>query len=225
MMIIVRIFPKGELNESWDRLLNNLERISNEHCTPLYLSQEEEKNFMSLIYDVKDMDHFDDIIVKKIPSAVQPEKTRTVTLLKPAFFPVRKDRPANLERYQVAVRVTSGELENIFNRILHLDYPRDVFPTYTAYSFGEDDILTSMLSISRDRIKKFVWEKLEQQEGVVSVKIAGINMSKRVAPAEMWKKYRESKYVFKPTAEYEEYDFIEHAALTGAFARELKSDL
>jgi len=225
MMIIVRIFPKGELKESWDRLLNNLERVSNEHCTPLYLSQQEEKNFMSLIYDVKDMDHFDDIIVKKIPSAVQPEKTRTVTLLRSSFFPVRKDRPANLERYQVAVRVTSNELENVFNSILNLDYPRDVFPTYAAYSFGEDDILTSMLSTSRDRIKKFVWEKLERQEGVLNVEVARINMSKRVAPTEMWKKYRESKYVFKPTWEHEEYDFVEQAALTGAFVRELKGDI
>jgi hypothetical protein len=224
MMIIVRIFPKGELNESWDRVLNNLEKISNEHCTPLYLSQQEEKNFMSLIYDVKDVDLFGDILVKNIPSALQPEKTRTITLLKPAFFPVPRDRPANLERYQVAAKVTSDELENVFNRILHLDYPRDVFPTYAAYSFGEDDILTSMLSTSRDSIKKFVRENLEPQKGVVSVEVARINMSKRVAPAEMWKKYRVSKYIFKPTGEYEEYDFIEHAALTGAFVRELKGD-
>jgi hypothetical protein len=224
MMIIVRIFPKDELKESWDRLLSNLERISNEHCTPLYLSQQEEMNFMSLIYDVKDVDYFDDTLVKKIPSAVQPEKTRTITLLKPVFFPVRKDRPANLERYQVAVRVTSGELENVFNHILHLDYPRDVFPTYAAYSFGEDDILTSMLSTSRETIKKFVWEKLEHEEGVVSVHVGRINMSKRVAPIEMWKKYRESRYVFKPTEEHEEYDFIEHGALTGAFVRELKGN-
>jgi hypothetical protein len=50
-------------------------------------------------------------------------------------------------------------------------------------------------------------------------------MSKRVAPTEMWRKYRESKYVFKPTGEYEEYDFIEHAALTGAFVRELKGNV
>ena len=223
-MIIVRIFPRGELNESWDKLLSNLEKISNEYCTPLYLSQQEEMKFMSLIYDVKDMDHFDDILVKKIPSAIQPEKTRTITLLKPTFFPVRKDRPANLERYQVAVRVTPGELENIFNHILHLDYPRDVFPTYAAYSFGEDDILTSMLSTSRDRITKFVWEKLEHPEGVVSVQVARINMSKRVAPTAMWKKYRESKYIFKPTEEHEEYDFIERGALTGAFVRELKGN-
>jgi hypothetical protein len=209
MMIIVRIFPKGELTESWDKVLNNLERISNEHCTPLYLSQQEEKNFMSLIYDVKDVDLFGDVLVKNIPSALQSEKTRTITLLKPVFFPAPKDRPANLERYQVAVRVRSDELEDVFNHILHLDYPSDVFPTYAAYSFGEDDILTSMLSVSRERIKEFVTENLEPQKGVVSVEVARINMSKRVAAREMWKKYREGKYIFKPTGEYEEYDFIE----------------
>jgi hypothetical protein len=105
--------------------------------------------------------------------------------------------------------VTSDELENVFNRMLHLDYPRDVFPTYAAYSFGEDDILTSMLSTSRDKLQQFVRENLEAQKGVVSVEVARINMSKRVAPTEMWRKYRESKYIFKPAGEYEEYDFTE----------------
>ena len=98
MMIIVRIFPKGKLNESWDRALSNLERISNEHCIPLYLSQQEERNFMSLIYEVRNVDLFGDILVKNIPLVLQPEKTRTITLLKPVFFPVPKDRPTNLER-------------------------------------------------------------------------------------------------------------------------------
>jgi len=221
MMIIVRIFPKGDLNESWDKVLDNLERISDEHSTPLYISQQEEKSFISLIYDVKDIDLFGDILVKKIPSVLQPERTRTITLLKPAFFPVPKDRPANLERYQVAVRVTSDELENIFNLILHLDYPRDVFPTYAAYSFGEDDILASMLSVSRDSLKEHVRENLEPQKGVVSVEVARINLSKRLAPPEMWKEYRESKYISKAKEKYEQYDFIELAALTGAFVREL----
>ncbi len=222
MMIIVRIFPKGKLNESWDRALSNLERISNEHCIPLYLSQQEERNFMSLIYEVRNVDLFGDILVKNIPLVLQPEKTRTITLLKPVFFPVPKDRPTNLERYQVAVRVTSGELENVFNRILHLDYPRDVFPTYAAYSFGEDDILTSVLSVGRDSIKEFAREDLEPQKGVVNVEVAHINMSKRLAPTEMWKEYRESRYILKPKEKYEQYDFIELAALSGAFVRELE---
>lgn len=225
MMIIVRIFPKGDLNESWDRIINNSESISNEHCTPLYLSQQEEKNFMSLIYDIKDADRFADILVKKIPSALQAEKTRTITLLKPVFFPAPKDRPLNLERYQVAVRVSSDKLEDVFNHILVLGYPRDVFPTYAAYSFGEDDILTSMLSISRDKLREFARENLEPQKGVVSVEVGRINMSKRLAPTEMWKKYREGRYIFKPKEQYEDYDFIEHAALTGAFVRELNGDI
>ena len=207
-MIIVRIFPKGELEESWRSVLDNLEKISNEHCTPLYLSQQEDEGFMSLVYDVSDVDLFSDILAKRIPSLLQPEKTRTITLLKPVFFPAPKDRPANLERYQVAVRAVSQELEGIFNYMLHLDYPRDAFPTYAAFSFGEDDILISMLSTSRDRLKQFVGENLEPQRGVVSVEVDLINRSKRVAPAEMWKNYRESKYVFKPAAEQEEYDFL-----------------
>ena len=166
MMVVVRIFPTGDLEQSWNRVLENLESLSNMYCTPLYLSQREEENFMTLIYDVKDADHFADVVVKNIPALLHPEKTRTITLLRPVFFPAPKDRPPNLERYQVAVRGRCGELENIYNHILHLEYPRDAFPTYAAYSFGEDDILTSMLSTSRERLQQFLRVNLEPQRGV-----------------------------------------------------------
>ena len=222
MMIIVRIFPKGELKESWDTVLNNLERISNKYCTPLFLSQREQENRMSLVYDVTEINSLGDILVKHIPSLLQPEKTRTVTLLKPAFFPAPRDRPANLERYQVALRVESQELENIFNLMLHLDFPKDAFATYAAYSLGEVDILVSMCSTSMDRLNQFVKKNLEPQKGVVGIEIGHISRSKRVAPTMMWKKYRESRYVSKPTGEQEEYDFLESEVLHGA--RERKAE-
>jgi hypothetical protein len=221
MMLIVRVFPKDNLKDSWDRAVNSLEKMSNENCTPLYISQQEEKDFMSIIFDVKDADVFADVLVRNIPSATNSEKTRTIILLKPVFFPAPKDRPEHLERYQVALRVDSEELNNVFNHTIHLDYPVDLFPTYAAYSFGEDDILVSMLSKSREELTAFVKEKIESHEGVLGVDIARINMSKRLAPLEMWKRYREDKYLFKPYDGFEEYDFTELAFLSGAFAREL----
>ena len=93
-MIILRIYPERELNQVWDEIVRNVGALSNEYSTPLYLSQQEEKNFLSIIYDVKDPDSFGDIIVKSIPSTLKPEKTRTITLLKPVFFPAPRDRPA-----------------------------------------------------------------------------------------------------------------------------------
>jgi hypothetical protein len=222
MMILLRIFPKQDLSDSWSRALANLEKISNKDCTPLYASQQEEKDFMSMMYDVKDIDSFADVLVKDIPSAANSEKTRTITLLKPVFFPAPKDRPEQLERYQVAIRVASDELNNVFNHTVHLDYPVDLFPTYAAYSFGEDDILLSVLSISRDKVRAFVKEKIESQEGVLGVDIARINVSKRLAPLEMWRRYREDKYLFKPSDGFEEYDFTEQALLSGAFAKDLE---
>jgi hypothetical protein len=223
MMVIVRIFPSGTLEGSWNQVIENLQDLSNMYCTPLYLSQREEDNIMTLIYDVKDPDHFADIVVKRIPALVRPEKMRTITLLRPVFFPAPIDRPRDLERYQVAVRGTCDELENIFNHILHLEYPPDTFPTYVAYSFGEDDILLSMLSTGRDRLGRFLGANLESQKGVVNVGIGHITRSKRVAPSHMWKGYRESRYLFRPTAEQEEYDFLDREALHGAREREVET--
>jgi hypothetical protein len=223
MMVIVRIFPSGELDASWNTVLDRLEDLSNMYCTPLYLSRREEENLMTLIYDVKDPDRFADIVVKKIPALLRPEKMRTINLLRPVFFPAPKDRPENLERYQVAVRGKCAELENIYNHILHLDYPADSFPTYAAYSFGEDDILLSMLSTSRERLDEFLRANLESQNGVVSMNVGHISRSKRVAPTQMWKRYRESRYLFRPTSEQEEYDFLEREVLQGAREREVET--
>jgi len=221
-MLIVRVFPKEKLKDSWDRAVNSLEKMSNENCTPLYISQQEEKDFMSIIFDVKDTDAFTDVLVRNIPSGANSEKTRTIILLKPVFFPAPKDRPEHLERYQVALRVASDELNNVFNHTVHLDYPVDLFPTYAAYSFGEDDILMSMLSKSREELTAFVKKKIESQKGVLSVDVARIDMSKRLAPLEMWRRYREEKYLSKPSDGFEEYDFTEQALLSGAFAKDLE---
>ncbi len=221
MMLIVRVFPGDDLADTWNSVMLNLKAISNEYCTPLYISQQEEKDFMSIIYDVQDIDSFADLIVKAIPSAAKSSKTRTITLLKPVFFPAPKDRPAQLERYQIAIRATSEEVHNVFNHTIHLDYPSDVFPTYAAYSFGEDDILMSMLSVNRDKIRRFLRENVESQKGVLGVEAARINLSKRVAPTEMWKKYRENKYLFKPFDGFEEYDYTDVAAMEGAFVRDI----
>lgn len=215
-MIIVRIFPNQEIQGCWNRILDNLDKMSNRNCSPLYLSQQEADHFLSLVYEAEDVECLADILVKNIPSLLKPTKTRTIPLLRPAFFKAPKDRAAGLERYQVALRTRSEETEHIFNHILSLDYPNDTFPTYTAYSFGEYDILTSMLSTSRNRLMRFVRENLESQKGVDSVEIGHINRSVRVAPAEMWKKYRESRYVAKSGARPEEYDFLGQGTSTRA---------
>jgi len=223
MMIIVRIFPRGDLKGSWDRVIGNLAELSNDRCVPLYLSQREEENFMTLIYDASDVDSFADIVSRSIPSLLHPEKTRTITLLKPVFFPAPKDRSPNLERYQISIGATPEEVASIFNRLVHFDYPKDAFPTYLAYSFGEDDILMSMLSTSRSRIEQFVNEELSPLRGVISTTIGHIDRSKRVAPAEMWKKYRESRYAFRPRARFEEYDFLEYTTSPGVPAGEAET--
>ncbi len=217
MMIVVRLFPKDDLDSSWDMVLKNVGKISNKDCTPLYASVREEEDFMSIIYDVRDIDAFADILLKQIPSAANSEKTRTITLLKPIFFPAPRDRPRMLQRYQVAIRVVSENVQDAFNNTVHLDYPEDLFPTYAAYSFGEDDILLSMLTVSTEKIRTFVREKIESQEGVLGVDVGRISMSKRIAPTDFWKSYRESRYLFKPSEGYEDSDFTELAFLEGAF--------
>jgi hypothetical protein len=39
----------------------------------------------------------------------------------------------------------------------------------------------------------------------------------------MWKRYRESRYITRPTSEEEEYDFLEREVLQGAREREVET--
>ena len=221
MMIIVRVYPKGDLKESWEKIVQNPTTISGECCMPLYISRQEKGDFMSIIYHIGEIDEFTDILVRKIPLITNPEMTRTVTLLGPRFFPAPKDRPRQLERYQVSLRVASEEVANVFDNTSRLKYPNDVFPTYGAYSFGENDILFSMLSTGREKIEAFVRDHIASQQGVRAIETTHIVISKRLAPEEMWREYRRNRYQFKPYDGYEEYDFVQEALLSGAFASEV----
>jgi hypothetical protein len=80
-----------------------------------------------------------------------------------------------------------------------------------------------MLSTGRDRIKQFVKENLQPLKEVISAEIGLITRSQRVAHEGTWRKYRDSIYISKPTAEQEEYDFLEYSSPPVASKRDDKT--
>lgn len=224
MMLIVRLYPETSREKVWDFVVNKFKGYESAGCTPLYASQREDAEHVSVIFEANKVDDMAQFLVDEISECPEIRKTRTITLMKPVFFPVPKNRPKKLCRYRVAMRLSPSHYRDVYNKLLHKDYHEDLYPTYMAFSFGEDDILLSMLAPSTGEIKEYAEEHIKPLDGVRSVDISLITKSCRLMPHEEWKKYRRRRYLVPPTEKHdEEFDWTlsELAALSGAFPEEL----
>ena len=228
MMMLVRLFPIKDKHKLWDCVLPILKEIKSEHCQPLYLSEWEPVDFITVMVDVINIDCMYKIWTQDLSKCKELDRSRTLTLMSPIFYPVPKDRPEKLHRYRIALQIDTAHLENIFNKIIDIDLKKiNIYPTYQAYSFGEDDILLSILSESESNIDTLIQQYLAPLEGVKNVEYIGITRSHRIAPTEFWREYRKKLYKVPITSDSgemdEDFDWSEEdiVGLSGGFVDEM----
>ncbi len=81
-----------------------------------------------------------------------------------------------------------------------------------------------MISVSREKVETFAEESLKSRKGVLGVDVARIDVSRRLAPAEMWREFRESRYLFRPSESYVDYDFLEPLVRYRELVRKFQQD-
>jgi translation elongation factor EF-1beta len=228
MMMIVRLYPKDDKEKLWQCVLPILQNVKSEHYRPLFISQWEPVDFTTVMFDVNNAECIYKLFTKELSQCDMIEQSRTLTLMSPIFYPVPKNRPGTLHRYRIAVRVDTAHLESAFNKITNIDYSKlGVLPTYQAFSFGEDDILLSVLSEKEENINNFIQKNLAQLEGVNNVEYLTITRSLRIIPKDEWQAYRKKLYKVQTEEEVDEMDedfdwsLSNLAGLTGAFIDEL----
>lgn len=207
MMMIVRLYPKGDKQKLWDCVLPILREIKSEHYRPLYLSQWEPVEFTTVMIDVGNLNCMHKLFTQELSKCDEIERSRTLTLMSPHFFPVPKERPQELHRYRIAVQVDTALLEQVYQKISDIDYSNiNIFPTYQAYSFGEDDILLSVLAENEEGIDTFIQDFLAPIEGIRNVEYIWITQSLRIAPKDFWREYRKKLYKIKVGGDKGEID-------------------
>jgi hypothetical protein len=229
MMMIVRLYPKEDKEKLWECVVPILKEIKSDNYVPLYISQWEPVEFTTVMFDVGNTESMYRLFTKELSQCDQIDRSRTLTLMSPIFFPVPKDRPEDLHRYRIAVQVDTTHLENVFNKITELDYSKiaGVYPTYQAYSFGEDDILLSVLAEKEENINNFMQDWLALLDGVTKVEYIWITNSLRLAPKDVWRSYRKKKYKAQHEGDLDDMDedfdwsLSNLAGITGAFIDEL----
>lgn len=231
MMMIVRLFPKTDLNRVWNYVENVIAKESSEKVTPLYATQAEGMMNVGVIFDVKDPNNIAHFLTETLSSFDECHHTKTISLMKPVFFPIPKKKPENIKRFIIRIFTHPKNYKTIYNYLINYKYPFNLFPIYVSYSLGDEDLVMNIAADSSETVNNFLKEKIRTMDGVDSSTFYPVVKAKRFAPlSELIKRQQEhltEKAKEIPEGEMDEEfdwveDFEEYALLTGAFPRDLE---
>jgi hypothetical protein len=230
MMIIVRMFPKTDLNKIWNYVENVIAKESSNVVTPLYATQAEGMMSVGVIFNVKDPNNIAHFLTETLSKFDECHHTKTISLMKPVFFPIPKKKPENVQRFIIRIYTHPRNYRNIYNYLTDYKYPFNIFPIYVSYSLGDEDIVMNIAADSRQTVNNFLREKIRTMDGVDSASFYPVVKAKRFAPLEKLIE-EQKKYLTKKGKGFSEKDtdrkfdwvedFEEYALLTGAFPGDL----
>ena len=230
MMIIVRMFPKTNLDRVWHYVENVIAKETSDVVTPLYSAQLEGMMSVGVIFNVKDPDNIAHFLTETLSDFDECHHTRTISLMKPVFFPIPKKKPDTIQRFVIRIYTHPKNYKKIYNYLLNYKYPFNMFPIYVSYSLGDEDLVMNVAADSKETVSNFLKEKIRTMDGVDSSAFYPVVKAKRFAPlAELIKIQHEhlaEQAKNMPESEMDEsFDFVEDfeefAMLTGAFPRDL----
>ena len=226
MMIIVRLAPKSDLNKIWNYVENHIiKEESTKYVTPLYATQAEGMMSVGIIFDVKDPDNISHFVTESLSKCEECHHTNTISLMRPIFFPIPKDRPQKIQRYIIRIYTHPRYYKSIYDYLINYNYPKNLFPIYISYSLGDEDIVMNIAADSPQTVNKFVRENIRTLEGADSAMFYPVVKAKRFASLEKLietqRKHLAEKAKKIPESEMDkEFDWIEnfeeYAMLTGA---------
>ena len=226
MLMIVRLYPKTDLSRVWNYIENEVRDSDNKHITPLYATQSEGMMNIGLIFDVETLDDISNFITEEIVKCDEIHHTKTISLMKPVFFPIPKKRPDVIQRYIIRVYAHPKHYKNVYNSLINYNYPFNLFPIYISYSLGDEDIIMSVAADHKETINRFLRENIRTLEGVDQASFYPVFKAKRFASLEKLideqKKHLDTKAWKRKKEDFElDFDWVEnfeeYAKLTGAF--------
>jgi hypothetical protein len=226
MMVIVRLFPKADLNMTWRFVEDVIAKETTKGVTPLYATQAEGMMNVGVIFDIKDPDNIAHFLTETLSKCNHCHHSKTISLMKPIFFPIPKKKPENIHRYIIRIYAHPRYYKSIYNYLLNYKYPFNLFPIYVSYSLGDEDIVMNIAADSPETVNKFVRENIRTLEGADSAMFYPVVKAKRFASLEKIIETQKEHLTEKAKAMSEnemdkEFDWVEnfeeYAMLTGAF--------
>ena len=229
-MLIVRLKWKEDPEEVWNCVRKNLKGQETKKVKPLYISKLHDKNYISVVFEVEKIDYIVKFLVEQVGNCQEVGDTQTLTLMKPVFLPIPKERPKNMCRFSIFFKVEPRFYHDVYNELLSYRYESSFFANFVAYSLGDFDIMLSTLGDEIDTVRGAVEEKLSKLKGVLECTINRIEKSEHLANTDTWRRLQKSllhipPWVSKDLKKHYLYDYEmsteDYCKLTGAMIDEL----
>jgi hypothetical protein len=225
MMVIVRLFPKADLNMTWKFVEDVIAKETTKGVTPLYATQAEGMMNVGVIFDIEDPDNIAHFLTETLSKCNNCHHSKTISLMKPIFFPIPKKKPENIQRFVIRIYTHPRNYKVLYNYLTNYKYPFNLFPIYVSYSLGDEDIVMNIAADSAQTVNNFLREKIRTMDGVDSSSFYPVVKAKRFVSLEKLietqRKHLAEKAKQIPESEMDkEFDWVEnfeeYAMLTGA---------
>jgi hypothetical protein len=228
--MIVRLYPKIDINKIWDYVENEIKEKSLKSITPLYATQTEGMMDVGIIFDVKNPDDLTHFITEEIVKCPEVHHTKTISLMKPVFFHIPKKKPENIQRYLIRIYTHPRYYKQVYENLINYNYEFNIFPIYISYSLGDEDIIMNIAADSKETAIKFLKEYIWMLNGVNQAALYPVFRAKRFASFDKLIE-QTMKHLSEPARKMHmndvdmEFDWIEdfeqYAMVTGAFPSDL----
>jgi hypothetical protein len=231
MLMVLKLYPKGNQNKVWDYIIENFDQSVMETVTPIQMSEHIGDNVIGILFNVQNLDDMVNFLTYRIGACDEIVDTKTLMFMKPVFLPLPKDRTKRLRRFTIPIQIHPKYYNEVYDKLIDFKYPADIFPIYITYTLGECDILISMVGKDIEAIHNFISQPESPLVGVDSYLITEFGRSTRLVSKEQWRTLQRSMLYIPSWAagELEEkylYDYDlaapeDEFALSGAMVDEL----
>jgi hypothetical protein len=197
LLALVRLFAKRNPDEIWDFVMGNYGGISGYEAVPLFMSQQKRRKFVTVMFDIKSLDDMQSFIVDQTVKCPEISDTRTIPLMKPVFLPIPKERPRDVERYSMTVKVHPSGYRHVYEAIIGDTHDPNLFAWYVAYALGEYDVICSVFTKGKKEIDGFS-RSLRKLKGVSDVTAWPLKRTKIITTEDEWNRLR-VRLLYRPS--------------------------
>lgn len=229
MMLLERLFTKDK-DAVWNYVVEHLKGRDSKTVHPLYISDLSDQKYLSVMFNTDSVDDMVRFLVDNVAMNRNIDDTQTIMLMKPAYLPLPRDRPKEMDRFSIYIKVQPRAYGAVYHELLNHEYPYSCSPNYIAYAFGDYDILLTALAKDDKCVKNLVDTYLKHVHGIEDGKVHKIRRTELLASRSMWRELQRSllyipPYVSKKLDEHYLYDIDpateEYMMITGAMPDEL----
>lgn len=190
MFIGIRFYSKRGPNNLWEAIKKDIRNFYSREITPLYVVQEAAKEYLSIVFKIKNLAEFENFITSNPTIRQATTKTRTIPLHLPYYFDLPKGHPNGLQRFNLYLRIIPEQYKRVYERIPRLKLPKGMFLSFLSFSFGDDDVILSLLAEDIGKVRKFIAKSIETIEGVKASSVSRVVRSGLLISQQKWDKHR-----------------------------------